>query len=82
MKYYEYSVIRDVVTRVVDGDPTLLNHPNDDSLLLARTNRDKQIDYLVQLISTITDTCYSAGRLEVQQGIIRALDLRHLLGLH
>ena len=79
MTYYDYNVAKMAIADLIDGKH--LDHPNDTYEDRARTLRDKQIDRLVQMISAMTQTCYAAGAREVQQNIIRALDLRHLLGV-
>lgn len=72
MKYYDQNTIREILKGILSA--TYPCQVGNDTWHTAE-------DRLYQLISTITETAYGAGMREVQQGVIRALDLRHLLGI-
>ena len=72
MKYYDPAVVRDAIKRILSDE--WRPHPD--------VPEETREDALVSMFSTMTRTVYGAGMLEVQQAIIKALDLRHLLGLH
>lgn len=73
MKHYDPQVVREAVKRILADDwrPSINEPPG--------WNRE---DALLSMFSAMTYTLYGAGMREVQQGVIKALDLRHLLGLH
>lgn len=70
MQYYTWTAVRSAVKTILETPPGPSDAPD-------MTVEDR----LVNLISTVSDTCYSMGRLEVQNGVIDALGLRHLLGV-
>lgn len=72
MKYYDPDTIRSAIRAILSDEW----RPNEYEL----PGWSKE-DALLLMCSTMTDTVYSAGMREVQQGIIKALDLRHLLGV-
>lgn len=69
---YDYNVVKGLIQDILDGKHKRPAYECDVPLA----------DSLLQMCKTIGDTCYGAGMRAVQQPIIRALDLKHLLGLH
>lgn len=70
MRYYDETIVRRAIERILAPEWTPNPHMPDET----------RVDRLVHMFSTMTDNCYGAGMREVQQGVIKALDLRHLLG--
>lgn len=71
MKYYAPDTVRSAIKHILSDE--WKPHPN-----IPDETRE---DALLYLFSSMTSTVYAAGALEVQQGIIKALGLRHLLGI-
>lgn len=72
MIYYDPEVVHNEIRAILAGERK--RHPNEEHEIPIE-------DSLMNLFSTMTHNVYGAGMLEVRQGIIKALDLRHLLGL-
>jgi hypothetical protein len=72
MKSYSDEAVKHRIKEILAGKHT--THPNDPNVVSIE-------DSLFNLIVTIETTAYGAGMREVQQGVIKALDLRHLLGV-
>lgn len=74
MRCYKDSAVQDAIKRLTNSEwkPNPFIEPE-------TWTRE---DALFSLICTVETTAYSAGMREVQQGIIKSLDLVHLLGIH
>lgn len=70
MKYYDPATVRSAIERILG--PEWAPHPN--------MPEETRVDAIYSLFSSMTYTLYSAGKLEVQCGVVDALGLRHLLG--
>lgn len=76
MKYYTPDEVKVMIEDLVTGK-TSLSHPNDPPGYIPTLT-----DRLLSIFDTMSESCYAAGQREVQQGVIKSLDLRHLLGLY
>lgn len=74
MRCYEDGAVRDAIARLLKPEWK----PNE----LMEPETWTRVDAFFALVCTIETTAYGAGMREVQQGIIKSLDLNHLLGLH
>jgi hypothetical protein len=70
VKYYDRDTIREAIRDILSAKWTP-----------APSQPDNREDALLDMFSLMTYTVYGAGMREVQQGVIKALDLRHLLGV-
>lgn len=76
MKYYIPEEMKAVIEDLVTGRMPLARPDDPPGYVPTLTDR------ILSIVDKVSEDCYGAGMLEVQQGIIKALDLRHLLGLN
>jgi hypothetical protein len=76
MKYYIPEEMREVIEDLVTGRQPLERPSDPEGHVPTLTGR------ILEIINQVSETCYEAGRLEVRQSLISALDLRHLLGIN